>query len=204
MGFFAWLLVLKANPKPDQLLQVVLQNSISTTEEQLWKLNGDLKDSRSTLCSAEILMYFAVTNRSAGDLMVGNLTVEVERKNGGWRKLIIINAPSNSLIFAGADVSRLTAYRADFLDQELGGHNLRQGETVKGWLLMNFPNGENASTTQPPFKVAAYDVGGTKIYESVLTGVDIPFQEASLTVALRGLQNLKSLKNIGPCGGWSD
>lgn len=203
MGFFAWLLVLKSNPKPNELLQIVLQNAISTGDQRFWKLSGDLSDSRSVLCSAGVLMYLTITNRSTEDLMIGNLTVEVERNGGGWGKLTVIDGPSNSLVFAGIDISHLIAYRADFLDQELRGHNLRQGETVRGWLLMNFPRGENTSTTKPLFKIAAYDVGGTRVYESVLTGVDIPFQEASLTVALEGLQNLKRFKNTGPCGGWS-
>lgn len=187
-------------PQPSRPFAVTLGAPMIAENPAFWKLNGPPK--APLLCPGRVLLYLALTNQETVSAMVNRLKIAIKKVDGKWENLAVVEPDSDSLLYMGPDTRKVFAYEGNFLDLKLKGYNFRPGETVSGWLMLDYPLTHIPNTVIPEFKLEISDMTMNSSPE-ILLPTDTPLQEPALVVA-SGYQNLSKAEQAKSCADWSD
>jgi hypothetical protein len=189
-------------PAPIKPFALTLSAPQISEEPLFWRLNGTRDIRSSLLCPGKVLVYLTITNQKSSSAMVNQLKIAMKKVDGNWEDLFIVEREVSSTLYAGTDVRKLIAYRGDFLDIRLKGYNIAPGETVSGWLILDYPQNHVPMTVLPEFKVAISDMTMASPDIYVLLPGGVPSQEPTLVIELSGYQDLSMARRATTCPDW--
>jgi hypothetical protein len=199
LGLVSYLVKRAAAEPPVDPYSVILELNI--LGNGTGKFSGFWVSDPNIVCPANTALFISLTNLQANAAMVRTLSFKVLRKDGQWAQMRLIPSSSYEVYFGG-DIEKVKHIEISQLEhilrENIGSHN-----TVRGWVLLDYPPTEDPNSFTPTFKVYIRDFDGVQFSSPALNsgvGLNSNFQDATMLFKAEPTHDLSKLTNLQHCG----
>jgi hypothetical protein len=115
------------------------------------------------------LIYVRFTNSEASPMMIDYYAVEIRKPNGKWQKAVCLNRLNGTLFMRGSiNEGCYMTLDEPLFDNAIKNVNIpANGGSVKGWLIIERPEGFDGADENRQWRLYARDINGNQGYSTI-------------------------------------